>query len=886
MTISPEDRPIWLRRYLDEYLTLDQVGELEGITREAVRQRLNSMGIKPRTAEETRRLRERREISSREEDIRKTFLQTRDISETAWQLELSVALVERALEELVPDFEVLSRVPRNVSKKYSVDDLVASLRRAADAVPGILTTNSYDMFVEAHPTLPDGRSRPGKQAMMLRFGAWRDALIRAGLPANPHGGPQKEFNEADAVAAVVECWRQTGGVPTAEWYDLWQRGQADRPSGATVRKLAGAWNPLLIRAWQLVHGVMLDQDDEDASVPEPLLPNDGAPPDATPVGPYHAANKDIEVALLKGRRVSEFGEGRPAAASLRDWVLEDLGAEPEWTAGDSTQELVRWTSGPATTFFAVDDGPGDTTDLGVLRVFTPVATVGDRAAALKRAAQLNASAATNRWKVEPGSYGGVDGELLIIACSFVVGPHNWDELRAFVAWCVAEQVATATAKITGYLAAQIGGKPCVVSAHETGRNREIGDWSDATFHKDKVVEPSAAVPADALAASLRGAFLCLRDEMLQEGTGAWFSEEPDSDLLSCEMPATWEASFDEDIHWDASDPDSQPTAEVTASLTTWGDLGNGLLVTMRATSYRADSDEVANRLNCLDAQAGGATHWVGAWTRDQDQPVYQVFLPTALIQENIEWDAVMREILLTFARQAQLARRVVSGELEAVGLEAPLKPHGLAWGETGEGRDPARRYLDWVYDTLVGDHVEWAFLEANGFRWWPYRQPQRVSVVNRDAGAEAGEDEVVRVRVTTEVLAGVRRTDKNLMAIARRNATLPESALVLRDDGTLVLAFQLTLSRSRSVERPAVDCGSRHPPVHHGAVTRLRLVGSRHGFRAATRARRLVRAVPRATPRGRSEPWRPAGVPPAGRAHRGGQLARPGAQHEKAERRR
>ena len=394
------------------------------------------------------------------------------------------------------------------------------------------------------------------------------------------------------------------------------------------------------------------------------------------------------------------------------------------------------------------------------------------------------------------------------------------------------------------------------------------------------------MPADALAASLRGAFLCLRDEMLQEGTGAWFSEEPDSDLLSCEMPATWEASFDEDIHWDASDPDSQPTAEVTASLTTWGDLGNGLLVTMRATSYRADSDEVANRLNCLDAQAGGATHWVGAWTRDQDQPVYQVFLPTALIQENIEWDAVMREILLTFARQAQLARRVVSGELEAVGLEAPLKPHGLAWGETGEGRDPARRYLNWVYDTLVGDHVEWAFLEANGFRWWPYRQPQRVSVVNRDAGAEAGEDEVVRVRVTTEVLAGVRRTDKNLMAIARRNATLPESALVLRDDGTLVLAFQLTLSRSRSVERPAVDCGSRHPPVHHGAVTRLRLVGSRHGFRAATRARRLVRAVPRATPRGRSEPWRPAGVPPAGRAHRGGQLARPGAQHEKAERRR
>jgi hypothetical protein len=215
MTTLPEDRPAWLRLYLEEYLTLDQVGELEGITREGVRQRLKSMGIKPRTAGETSRLRERREISLRAEDIRKTFLQTRDISETAGQLGLGMPLVRRALEELVPDFEVLTRVPRNASKKYSVDDLVAALREAADAVPGNLSTSSYDTFVEAHRTLPDGRPRPGNQVMMLRFGSWRGALERAGLPANPHFGPQKEFGEAAAVAAVVECWRQTGGAPTA-----------------------------------------------------------------------------------------------------------------------------------------------------------------------------------------------------------------------------------------------------------------------------------------------------------------------------------------------------------------------------------------------------------------------------------------------------------------------------------------------------------------------------------------------------------------------------------------------------------------------------------------------------------------------------------------------
>ena len=77
-----------------------------------------------------------------------------------------------------------------------------------------------------------------------------------------------------------------------------------------------------------------------------------------------------------------FGRGRIAASALRGRVLECLGAEPEWTGGDHECDLVCWTAGPATTFLYVEDGPGDTPDLGVLRVVTPVATVGDRDAAL------------------------------------------------------------------------------------------------------------------------------------------------------------------------------------------------------------------------------------------------------------------------------------------------------------------------------------------------------------------------------------------------------------------------------------------------------------------------------------------------------------------------
>ena len=352
MTTAPEDSPAWLRRYREEYLTLDEVGKLEGITREAVRQRLKSMGIKPRSTGETRELRERREISLRAGDIRKTFLQTRDVSATADQIGLGEGLVRRALRELVPDFEVLARVPRNGAKKYSVDDLVAALREAADTDPGILSTGSYDAFVEAHPTLLDGRPRPGKQVMMLRFGSWIGALQRAGLPTNPHSGPDKEFSEADAVAAVVESWRQIG-VPTAAAYEIWQRGQVGRPSGATVRKLAGAWNPLLVRAWQLVHGVVLDQDDEDASVPESLLPDDGAESGPTAFVPYHAANEGVDVSLRSDLVEAEYNALERAVQSHA--LIQNAVAAAAAAAG-----LVPWSppyAGPAFDI-AISSGDG------------------------------------------------------------------------------------------------------------------------------------------------------------------------------------------------------------------------------------------------------------------------------------------------------------------------------------------------------------------------------------------------------------------------------------------------------------------------------------------------------------------------------------------------
>ena len=506
--------------------------------------------------------------------------------------------------------------------------------------------------------------------------------------------------------------------------------------------------------------------------------------------------------------MSTFGSGQVAATALRGRVLERLSAELEWTDGDGDDDFVSWTAGPATTFFCVEDGPDGAPDLGVFRVFTPVATVGDVEAALTRCNTLNSYATTNRWMIAPGSYEDADAEMIWIGCSFVVGPHNQAALETFVTWCVQEQIATATAGMTSGLAEQLGGKPCILE-NADAQHREENDWNEVVRHYQNVVEPSKNKRADDLAVNLQAAFLSLRDEMLAEGRGAWYSPEPDSYPLSCEMPANW-SGYAEDIRW-IPDQSGPPTARVKASLTTWGDLGNGLLITMSSPGYSADSDAVANQLNRLDEQAKGATHFVGAWTRHQHDPTYLVFLPAALLEQDITWPVIMREILLTFARQAQLARRVViepdvqqmldGGAVQSAGLEASLRPHGLAWGETGEGRNPVASYLDGIYRLLVGDDSDWAYPAANGFTWWPYRQAQEITVIPRD-DAPAPLRESVLIRISTEVRMAVPVAPQALTAIAKRNATLAESALVLRDDGTLVLACQLALDEGFSALAP------------------------------------------------------------------------------------
>jgi hypothetical protein len=495
--------------------------------------------------------------------------------------------------------------------------------------------------------------------------------------------------------------------------------------------------------------------------------------------------------------VTLFGRGLTTARATRSWLLERLGAESEWLVGAADDPTISWLPSVLVTRFTTAPTGPDTPDLGFLRVVTLAARVGDENIAREVCNALNAVTTTNRWLLA-GASG--DGPLqLEVGCSFVVSAHNAPDLGPFILACVREQIAIATAKVTNGIADLLEGEPLVYSG-PAGVMRE--EWNRVVYHYDDVVTPNRDLPSDPLWQGLKSAFASLQDEMFRGGGGAWYGTVDGLGLL-CEMPFSWRP-YPAGMIGDASafpGADLPPTVLVRGSRESNPNVGNGVQLAMRPPARADDPGRIVGTLNELGDNYPGATHRIGAWVHHGGIIEWTVFLPSGLAYGDNPCDpsSVCRLVLLTAAREGLLARRALlpADEWEPaeagmpVGLAARNVQHGLAWGESGEGANPAAHVLSHVYQICVGGDIEWSLVRADAFDWWPYRQRQQV------LAQSAPGDDILRpatIWITTEVRRGVPRTNTNLIEIARRNAQLSRSALILnRETGQLDLACRLSV---------------------------------------------------------------------------------------------
>jgi hypothetical protein len=236
-----------LERLFQEGLTYEEIGARLGVTRQRVQQMVARDGLRRNRSQQVYES----QIVPRSEEIVELFLQLRSDEEVAAALDLPAKLVKRAVDEFVPDANILRRRQATSSPVYGDQELLESLRFASRVLPVPFSHEQYNEW-SRHEVLRDGRPRPGPQSAMHRFRGWRAALTAAGLPANPSAGPTARFDLDFAVDALVVAWQQLGHAPTVRAYEQWSHHPY--PSQATIRHLVGNWNNVLLAAWPLVHG--------------------------------------------------------------------------------------------------------------------------------------------------------------------------------------------------------------------------------------------------------------------------------------------------------------------------------------------------------------------------------------------------------------------------------------------------------------------------------------------------------------------------------------------------------------------------------------------------------------------------------------------------------
>lgn len=229
--------------------TLGEVGKRFGLTGERVRQIFRNAGLHTRSLTETQSLRHDRLIQEKGEQIAAAYRRHKDVDEVAKRLKVPRTLVKEVVASHLSPGE-RRRPRRPIPPKYPDSEMVAFLQEANAGTNAPLSIEQYRRYAEGRHT-DDSRPWPSIYTFIRRFGSWRRALIRAGLPVNSSGPSsiKPRFSERDCVDALREAARTFGKPPTLTAYDQLARSSGGRLPGAlTVKNRLGSWYAALDRA--------------------------------------------------------------------------------------------------------------------------------------------------------------------------------------------------------------------------------------------------------------------------------------------------------------------------------------------------------------------------------------------------------------------------------------------------------------------------------------------------------------------------------------------------------------------------------------------------------------------------------------------------------------
>jgi transposase len=224
-----------------------EVGEKFGVSSSRVGQLFSEAGLPTRPPGASKK--SEREIDPQTaQEILDCFMRLKNQRLVATELEIAQRTVRSVLNERLSRSQYRALTQNPAKRTYTDDELIAFLREAAH--DKTLSMKAYTDFARDRRTA-DGRRWPTYQTHYKRFGSWRDALIKAGLPAN-EGSPsltRRKFDVDRCVEAVRFARDALGTYPTSEEYDQYARkSKGALPSAATIRNRCGTWTDALCMA--------------------------------------------------------------------------------------------------------------------------------------------------------------------------------------------------------------------------------------------------------------------------------------------------------------------------------------------------------------------------------------------------------------------------------------------------------------------------------------------------------------------------------------------------------------------------------------------------------------------------------------------------------------
>lgn len=228
----------------NEGLTLGEIGDEFGVTRERVRQIFVQEGVLNRNYRSKKSRDEDKRLAALKPDMLAAYREQGSADRTAQMFGTTAERLMKVIGDSVTELDMrMTKANMNRTSQFRAEDYEMHMKRAlALQSDGYLSAEKYEAYARAT------KGAPSHQTVMKWYGTWRSALQQTlGMECLPSGASRgfgaAKYTDADMLDALERMYRDSGKLPIFDGYR--QEQLPTEPSCHVIRARFGSWTAAL-----------------------------------------------------------------------------------------------------------------------------------------------------------------------------------------------------------------------------------------------------------------------------------------------------------------------------------------------------------------------------------------------------------------------------------------------------------------------------------------------------------------------------------------------------------------------------------------------------------------------------------------------------------------